>query len=296
MKNILIIIIVACFLLCQCNKNIESRDKIRVFVSILPQEYFAERIGGNRVKVTTLVPPGSSPHIFAPTPKQMASLSRAGIYFRIGAEFEKSFVPKIESLFKNLKIVDTRQGIKMRYMKIPCSHEHHDHREHAETPDPHIWMNPLLVKIQAQTMCSALVNIDPAGALIYRKNCDIFQRDLDTLHAGLKKNLDQLYGRELFVFHPSFGYFADAYGLRQVEVEVDGKEPGARMLSRIVERARQDSVKIIFVQKQFSPKSARAIAESINGAVVSVDPLEKNYILMLEKIAGTIKAALSKIE
>ena len=152
------------------------------------------------------------------------------------------------------------------------AHEAHEepHGQESETnagrPDPHIWLNPLLVKTQARTICDALVELDPQHAADYRKNLAAFEADLDRVHAEIAATLAPLKGRELFVFHPAFGYFADAYGLKQVPVEIEGKEPTAKQLAELIARAKADHVKVIFVQPQFSRKSAEAIAQAIGGA------------------------------
>ena len=268
----------------------DSPRKVRVFVSILPQVEFVERIGGDRVDVEPLVLPGQSPHTYNPTPKQIAGLSRADLYFRIGVPFEESLLPKIEGTIKHPQIVDTRRGIKLRRMDAGD----HDHDHRAGGDDPHLWLNPLLVKKQCETIRDALIQIDPAGTAEYERNCAAFAEELDALHDRLQKALAPLKGREFFVFHPAYGYFADAFGLKQVAVEVEGKEPRAQQLSALIQKARQRGVKVIFVQPQFSPKSAEAVAAAINGVVVPLDPLARNYIRNLEDMAAKIEAALKK--
>jgi len=278
-------------------------DRIQVFTSIRPQEEFVERIGGDRVAVQALVPPGSSPATYQPTPRQMADLSDAVLFFRIGVPFENVFLPKIEGLAEGLRIVDTRKGIPLRRMK---SH-HHDHGEqpdpdhaHGEDhshpeggADPHIWLNPRLVKIQARTIADALIESDPAGQAAYESNLAAFLDDLDTLDAHLVEALAPVKGRTFMVFHPAWGYFADAYGLDQEPIEIEGKEPSGPQIARMIELAKADGVRVIFVQPQFSRQSARRIAEAIGGAVVPIDPLARDYVDNLEHVAATVLKALS---
>ena len=283
-------------------------EKTHVIVSILPQAYFVERVGGEFVDVEVLVGPGQSPHTYEPTPKQLAALSRAKLYFRIGIDCENSLVPRIEQVFKDIRIVDLRRRVPLRTLtaselEADKDHAAHEHGEAGEKqpaespagrPDPHIWLNPLLVKIQAQTICDALTEIDPAHAAQYRQNLSVFRADLDRVHATIRESLAPLKGAQVFVYHPAFGYFTDAYELQQVPVEIDGREPAAKQLTELIERAKAAGVRVIFVQPQFSKKSAEAVAQAIGGAVVPLDDLSRDYLKNLEDIAAKIKAALAK--
>ena len=275
--------------------------KLKVAVSILPQAYFVERIGGELVTAEVLVGPGLSPHTYEPTPKQLTEVSAARVYFSIGVDFETALLPRLQAMFPTLKIVDTRVGVPLRkFSDTEAEAELHEH-EHgghagdvvAGRPDPHIWLNPQFVKIQAQTICDALVELDAAHAETYRRNLAAFHADLDRAHAQLAEALAPLKGREVFVYHPAFGYFTDAYGLRQVPVEIEGKEPTARQLKELIERAKADRVKVIFVQPQFARKSAETIADAIGGVVVPLDDLSRDYLKNLADIAEKIKTGLN---
>jgi zinc transport system substrate-binding protein len=258
-----------------------------VTVAIPPQAYFVERICGKRVSIQVLVEPGQSPHTFEPTPKQMAELAKSRLYFKIGLPFEERLLSKIGETFKNVTVVDTREGIKLRTMEEwelggeeEGGAQHHD-EDRAGTPDPHIWLSPKLVKVQAQTICGAISKTDPANAAEYARNLKAFEADLAPLR-----------GKEFFVFHPAFGYFGDAYGLKQIAVETGGKQPGPRQLAELIERARKSGVKLILVQRQFSTVSAQAVAEAIGGAVVPTDTLARDYLANLEDLETKIKSAL----
>lgn len=306
-------------LLSGCNAPEKTQsNNISVFVSILPQEYFVERIGGTRVRVQALVVPGQSPATYFPTQKQMAALSQADIFFRIGVPFENALIPKIEKTMDQLIIVDTRKGITLRKMEMEhiedgtdTDHDHDtdtdaepeqetegDHEEtahnHADGDDPHIWLDPRLVILQARTITDALIAADPDAKSYYLSNYDSFVKDLEALHTRLASVLHQVKGKTLLVFHPTFGYFADAYGLEQIAIEISGKEPTARQLAHLIEKVKKFEVKVIFVQPQFSQKSAAAIAEAIGGTVVALDPLSRDYIRNLEEIARKIEQGLTQ--
>lgn len=283
--------------------------KHTVFASILPQGYFVERIGGERVDVEVLVPPGSSPATYEPTPRQMAALSDAQIFFRIGVPFENAFVPKIEEVTQGVRIVDTRKGIELREMKAHHHHdeehegehqqqelhevagqeeEHEDEHHHEGGTDPHIWLNPKLVKVQARTIADALIEADPAGKATYESNFAVFSQELSELDAALSEALAPVKGKTFMVFHPAWGYFADAYGLEQEPIEMEGKDPSGQQLARMIDMAKEEGIRVIFVQPQFSTKSATHVAEAINGVVVPIDPLAPDYVANLQQVATLI--------
>lgn len=265
---------------------------LKVFVSIPPQVYFVEKIGGELISVEALVPPGENPATFAPTPAKISRLAGADIFFRIGVPFETVIVPKIRNMAGDLTIVDTRQGIALRRMQTSLSKHAGDHDHTEGGHDPHIWMSPLLVKKQVKTMAAALSRQDSDHAAMYNRNCRIFLKELEELHQDLKTTLAPVKGETMFVFHPAFGYLADTYGLQQVAVEMEGKAPKGRALSRFIQRARKEKVRVIFVQPQFDSNAARKIAGVINGTVLPLNPLAKDYMNNLKDMAKSIRDAL----
>jgi len=260
----------------------EKKDEIiTVFTSIVPQKYFVERIGGDRVEVHVLVGPGKNPATYEPTPGQVLKLSDSDIFFTIGVPFENAFIPKIRSSLKNLKIVDTSVGIEKRIL--------FNEVKQVRTPDPHIWLSPNLAKVQAKTIFNALVQNDPEGKEAYTIGYNHFIKDLNKVQNELSKVLLPLKGNIFFVFHPSFGYLLDEFGLEQVAIETGGKEPGPAILEKIIMQAQEQNVKVIFVQPEFSLKSANVIAEAIGGAVVTLNPLGPDYLNNLRHIALEIE-------
>ena len=266
----------------------ESGEKINVFVSILPQAYFVERVGGEFVDVSVMVSPGQSPETYSPTPKQMSDLDGARAYFAIGLPFENQLLRKIREVFKNLDIVSTQEGIELRPME---AHEGESGHEHGSL-DPHVWMDPLAVKTISKNIYDELIKLDSAHQPAYEKNLTVFQTELDSLNSLIASRLEPYKGRHIFVFHPVYGYFADRYGLKQTAVEIEGKEPSARQLAAFIEMARDDSVKVIFVQPQFSTKTAETVASAVGGVVVRVDPLARDYINNLGYITDRLVEGL----
>lgn len=266
----------------------KSESSLTVFTSILPQKYFVEKIGGERVNVNVLVGPGKSPANYEPTPQQVTALGSAKCLFTIGVPFEKAFLPSIESTLGNLTIVDTSAGIEKRKL-VAHTHEEGGEDDHNAPDDPHIWLSPRLVKTQAENILNALITLDPAGEDSYRAGYKSLISELDEIDAELEASLTPFAGGTIFVFHPAFGYLLDAYGLQQVAIETGGKEPAPSVLEEIIEHAAEEDVKIIFVQLEFSKAAAQAVAEAIDGAVVTLNPLNPDYINNLRSIADEMK-------
>ncbi len=288
----------------------QSGKKLAVFVSIPPQKYFVQQIGKERVDVAVMIPAGADAHVYEPKPRQMVALSEARLYFAVGVQpFEQLWLKKITVSHPNLLVVHTDQGIR----KIPMEVRHHygddNHRYKAGVhekgegadrkkqqergePDPHIWLSPPLVKMQARTILNALQEIDPAHHAVYESNYRAFATELAVLDADLKNIFAGKQGFEFMVLHPAWGYFAQAYGLKQVPVEIEGKTPKPARLKELIELARAKNIKIIFAQPQLSSKSAGLLADEIGGQVILVDPLALNWSQNLREVAQKFRAAL----
>lgn len=261
---------------------------VKAFVSILPQVYFVKTIGADRVEVHALVPPGVEPETYDPTPRQLSMLSQARLYFAIGLPFEAPLVPKIRSVMKGVTVIDTQAGVPLRSFAQNSAGA----RAGRGGMDPHIWLAPLLVKIQGATIERALIAADPAGAHQYEAGLAKLDDQMDQLHRTIAATLAGLTGRSFFVFHPAFGYFAQEFGLKQVSIEEEGKSPGPRELVELIARAKKLDAKVIFVEPQFDQSRAEVIADSIGARVVTINPLAEDYVANLETVATRIKAAL----
>jgi zinc transport system substrate-binding protein len=271
---------------CSRSSPAKAPSRLLAFTSIPPLQDFVQRVGGERVQAEALVQPGQEPHTYEPTPQQMAGLARARLFFLSGFPFENALVPRLQSTMPDLEIVDTREGIVLRDMGQQEGEEEEGH-------DPHVWMSPLLARRQAQTIRDALVRADPAGERSYRANFERFASELQEVHQELSKALAPLAGRELLVYHPAFGYFAAEYGLKQVAVQMGGKEPTARQLAELIRLARERHIRVVFVQPQFSQAGARAVAEAIGGAAVPLDDLPRDYLANLRDMSRKVQKALA---
>lgn len=266
-------------------------SRLKVHVSIQPQKFFVERLVKEKGDVEVLINPGKSPVIYSPSPDQIKRLIQSDIYFRIGVPFENGLLYKIRNIAPDLMIVDARQDILSRDIKQ--SYNNSDSSQETGQ-DPHIWMNPVLLKIQVRTMLNTLVKFDKENQLFYESNFREIIKDLDVLHESLTLILAPFKGSNFFVFHPAFGYFAEQYGLHQIAVEKMGRSPRGRELSSIIKMAKQQKLKVIFAEPQFDQTAVQKIAKTINGSVIFIDPLAYDYLSNMETIANEIVKGLNK--
>lgn len=289
---------------------IGTAEPLRVFASVVPIQTFVAKIGGEHVDARAMVRPGFNPHTYDPTPQQIAALAGAALYVRTGVPFESAWMDRIRSASTEMEVLDARGGIDLREMEAhdddepghhdghheadhPEGHDEHDkHQAHHHKHDPHVWTNPVLAKHMVGRIRDKLTELAPGHAADFARNHDAYVAELDALDAELHNLLDPLPNRKFMVFHPAWGYFAAGYGLRQVSIERQGKEPGARGLAALIDQAKHESIRVVFVQPQFDKLQARQVARAIGGAVVAVDPLAADYIDNLRRVGRAFAQAL----
>lgn len=259
-----------------------------------PPEVLPSENWGDLIHIHVMVLPGASPATYEPKPKQMAALSRSKAYFSIGVPFEKTWLPRFRSMYGELPIISTDKGIAKRLMT--GSHSKGNRKDGprkgaqmGEGRDPHIWLSPPLVMVQVRNILDGLSRIDPANSSVYEGNYKRFLRELERLDTELRALLGGYGGRSFLVFHPSWGYLAETYGLRQIAIEEEGKAPGPGHLKAFIELARKEGAKAIFVQPQFSEKSARIIARAIGARIISADPLAEDWAQNLKHVAAALR-------
>ena len=283
-----------------------------VTTSILPTKFFVEQIAGDTLDVNAMVGKGADPHTYEPKPKQMKELEKSELYFAIGIEFEDAWLDRFSKTFKNLRIVKTQEGIEKIAMSEEHEHEehhehkhegehkheHHDHEgehhhhHHHDGLDPHIWLDPILVKTQADNIAKALIEKFPQNAKLYEENLAKFKASLDELDGFIKNELKDVKTREFIVYHPSWGYFAKRYNLEQIAIEIEGKEPKPAELKELIEEAKEHGVKVIFVAPQFPTKAANLIAKETGSKVVMIDQLPENWLAEMKKTAEIFAKSL----
>lgn len=273
----------------------EEPGALSVIVSILPQSYFAERIGGDWVSVSVMVGPGQEPHTYEPTPDQMKAISRAAAFFSIGVEYEDAWLPRFTDANPQMMVFDTSAGIQ----RIPMPTSVIDigapkETSHQGETDPHIWLAPDNAKIIAENMLKALIELAPQHETDFRTNYENLIADIESLNAQIEGILAGDQQRTFMVFHPAWGYFAKQYDLQQVAVQVGGQDPSASELADLITIAKKQQIKVLFIQPTFNTASADAIAQEIGGKVAIADPLAQDWLVNLRNVAEAFAAALGK--
>ena len=264
--------------------KISLAEPVSVFVSIAPQKYFVERIGGEQVRVEVMVKPGESPATFNPNPKKMSRLGNAKLYFPIGVPFEKIWISRIQAIQPNLKIVPLN-------INHPKGKSLDIENHLGEEEDAHTWTSPQNAKIIASSIEAALSKEKPEKKSIFQQNYNALIQDLDNLDQEIHDILARRKNNSFMVFHPAWSYFAQAYGLKQISIEQNGKEPGPRSLMKIIEKGKNLKIKVIFVQKQFGLSIAKKVAKMLGATVQELDPLAENYFENMRRTAIAIAGA-----
>ena len=284
----------------QTVEKAEPGEPIIVAVSVLPQVEFVEKVGGGKVKTIVIIPPGADPHTYEPSPRELREVSEARMYVTVGTgmPFEEVWIERFESTNSETLIVNSSSGIELKELaahgeeeakgRSPGEPEEHANESVADAHkelDPHIWTSPANAKIMVENIYEGLVIIDPENKEYYAQNRDAYLKELDALDTRIREKLEGKKERNFMVFHPSWGYFAAEYGLTMITIETEGKEPSAQNLAKIIDFAKEKRVRVIFVQPQFSTRSAQAVAEEIDGEVIAVDPLAKDYIKNMDRVS-----------
>lgn len=257
--------------------------RLQVAVSVPPQAYLVERLGGDRVKVQVMIPPGTSPAIFEPSPRQLVALSRARLYVKVGHPhfpFEETHLQGVLDRLPEITVVE-------------MAGEASPHGESALTEDPHVWLSPSAMKEAAVEITEALSEIDPDHAGEYRERRQRLLEEIERTDTAIRSLLAPYVGRRFVVYHAAWGHFAREYGLEQRAIEEEGKEPSPVRLVELIELARQQEIRVIFVQQGFSEQGARVIANEIGAEVWALDPLAYDWSENLVRVARALRVALA---
>ncbi len=278
---------------CQ-KKSSQSGSKLQVVVSIPPLAEFVEQIGGERVEVHIMVPPGASPHSYEPLPSQMKRISGADMYVKIGTpiEFEVAWLAKLLGLNKGMHVVDASLGIKRIVEDDHQEHDHgHDHHHHGGE-NPHIWLSLRNTQQIVRTVCDELTKIDPEGLEQYKQRCSDYLEQLKILDQKIAIQLGPKKYRRFLVYHPAWGYFARDYHLHELSIEQDGKAPTLKSMQAVINQAQEQHIHTVLTSPQFNQANAERIAREIKGTVALISPMEKNYLKNMEKIANILVETL----
>lgn len=294
-KTLIALLFVIGLISCTNHSPNQKTNKQSITVSVLPQKYFVEKILGDKFNINVMIPPGASPVTYEPSPRQMKELSSSITYLRIGhIEFEKAWMGKLQNLNPEMDIIDLSINAEL----IESEHNHEtDHNisgHHHHGVDPHIWTSPKEVKKLTDLIYEYFVKEYPESKPEFENNYKEFNREIDSLNSYLENQLQAYQGRKFLIFHPALSYIARDYGLEQITIEIDGKEPTPANIQRIIEVAKEEDIKVVFVQNQFSTHNAEVIANEIKGRVVQIDPLAYNWNESVKMIVDEIVKSYSE--
>jgi zinc transport system substrate-binding protein len=262
----------------------KTNKKSLITVSIPPQQYFVRQIAGSHFEINVMIPPGSNPVTYDPSPEKMKKVANSLVYIKMGhLAFEQSWMPKFKSVNPDLKIID-----QSKYTELIKGRKVKKMHSHASGVDPHIWTSPKAVRNQVKAIKEGLAEIDTAHSADYEKNYRNFLSKLNTLDASVHKRLSALENKSFMIFHPALSYYARDYGLEQIPIETEGKEPTPAELRDIVELARKKDIETIFIQKQFNTDNAETIAKEIEAEVEVIYPLDSNWVHAINDITAKL--------
>ena len=280
-----LIYILTLFILSACGNTTQKSEKPILTVTLEPLRYFTEAIAGDNYEVVSMVPKGSSPESYDPTPQQLVNLSKSQAYFRIGyIGFEQAWMKKLEANCPNMKVYNTSKGIDLIRDK---GHWHGDHF-HEGGVEPHVWNSTQNALIIADNIYQALCELDSTHQEDYQKRLDVLKQTIRQTDANVRTLLEKA-DSTFLIYHPALSYFARDYGLKQVSIEEGGKEPSPAQLKALIETCRNENVHTIFVQQEFDQRNAQLIANELGVNIVSINPLSYDWVKEMIRIAEALK-------
>ncbi len=256
-----------------------ASDRVKVAATIAPLGEFVRAVGGEKVEVTIVVPPGAEPHTFEPTPSMMMDVAKANLYVMNGAGLE-FWMSKLLAANKEMLIIDSSRNISLL-------------RESCDEIDPHVWISMRNAAVQVNNICSGLIAVDSANKDYYVKNRDDYLQKLHSLDEELSHTFASKKSRVFIVHHPAWTYFSRDYNLSQVPLMENEKEPGPKYLGEVIDLARKNNITTIFVEPEYNPKTAEVIAREMNASIVTLDPLAENYLANIAYAGREIAKSLA---
>jgi len=262
--------------------------KVNVVVSIPPQQSYVEEIGKDLVNITLMAPIGTNPNFYEPKRSQMVEVAKADIYFTIGGNFEKAWLPKINNQNKEMQILDCSTGIQRLDMKFKKKSKQITSIQKPRK-DVHVWTTPKNIAIIGKNIYETLVKYDSKNKDQYKKNYEAFLLKTQKTDAQIRTILKDVENDTKFmVYHPAWGYFSKEYHLEQIPIEIEGKEPKPRELQKMIEKGRNSKVKAILTQPEFSTKGAELIVKELEIKVLEISPINPKWSENLIKLANAI--------
>ncbi len=276
LRYIILVMSVASLTSCTNKPATEENNKI-ITVTIEPLRYFTEQIAGKEYKVVTMVSNGNNPETYEPTPKQMMELSKSALYIKVGEiGFERTWMKKLEANAPHTIIVNSSEGIS------PAE-------SNPGIKDPHTWMSATNAIIIAKNIYKALAETNLKDSLTFKKNLSKLIEKINNTNIKVKRNIRKDKNLSFLIYHPSLTYFARDYNLKQIPVEEEGREPSAAQLKEVIKKARNNNVRVMFVQKEFSNRNTDIVSKGSNAIKEEINPLDYNWDKQMIKIATLLK-------
>jgi len=271
-----------------CTPATDSTDKLMISVTILPQQYFLERLAGDKVEVNVMIPPGASPATYDPTISQLSRLDQSQVYMKMGyVGFELSWMEKIRAVNPDMKIVDLSQGVELVHSE-EVKHQGHSHGG----TDPHIWMSVLNARIIALNIYDELLIQMPDEKEFLKTRLAALMQELDSLHVSISDKLSEIDNRSFMIYHPALSYFARDYQLEQYPLEIEGKTPSPSYMRMMTDLGKEKEISVIFIQSQFDHTHAEVLAKELNARIIQFDPLDKEWSRQMFFVADQINTSL----
>ena len=268
-----------------CGNSPQKNEKPILTVTLEPLRYFTEAIAGGHYEVVSMVPKGSSPENYDPTPQQLVALSRSQAYFRIGyIGFEQAWMKKMQANAPEMKVFDTSRGVDFIRGE---GHWHGDHF-HEGGVEPHIWNSTRNAIIIAENIYEALCELDAIHQEEYKNRLDSLKETIAQTDANVSAFLENA-DSTFLIYHPALSYFARDYGLKQISIEENGKEPSPAQLKALIETCRKEKAHVIFVQQEFDQRNAQLIADELDVNVVPINPLSYDWDEEMVRVAQALK-------
>ena len=282
MRNFIYILIILC--LSACKPSAQAEQKPTITVTLEPLRYFTEGIAGDQYQVVSMVPKGSSPETYDPTPQQLVALNKSQAYFRIGhIGFEQTWMDRLASNSPQLKFFDTSKGIDLIHT---AGHQHGDHY-HAGGVEPHVWNSTNNAIILAENIYQALSELDTSHQSYYKERLDSLKQTIQQTDRTIRELLQKAH-RTFLIYHPALSYFARDYGLKQISIEDEGKEPSPAQLKTLIETCRKENIHVIFVQQEFDIRNAQLIADELGVTIIPINPLSYDWPTEMINVANAL--------
>jgi zinc transport system substrate-binding protein len=269
-------------------KGPDTGERI-ITVSIAPFKYFVKAIGGDDFNVNIMVPSGANPHIYEPFPKQIFKLRQSVGYVSNGyLGFEITWLDRFYDTNRTMKKLSLSKNIE------PLGSMSHHDGEYVEGADPHYWVSPKSALIMASSMRDFICELNPDNKIKYEANYQDLLSRIQVLDKRASELFSVVQSRSFMIFHPNLGYLARDYRLEEISVEYEGKEPPPSKLKELIDRARTDRIKTIFVQREYDSKNARAIAHEIGAKLKIIDPLSEDWMASTTGIINDLYISLNE--